>query len=128
MTTDAKVPITDVEAALLRANALYVVAMSKKAEVAKVDEAIQVEREKANKAFESAMARANTALATAREKAEDARDAATADLGDRATAAQQAASEAWNDLVQYQAKFFEETGHTIDLTSPPRERKTPIRL
>ncbi len=128
MTTKTKVAITDVEAALLRANALYVVAMSKKAEVVKVEEALQAEREKANKDFESAMERANKALVTARQKAEDARDAATVGLGDRSNAAQQVASEAWNDLVQYQQRFFDETGHTIDLTSPPRERKAPIRL
>ncbi|KKN07622.1 hypothetical protein LCGC14_1065070 [marine sediment metagenome] len=128
MTTDAKVAITDVEVALLRANALYVVAVSKKAEVVKVEEAISAERDKARKTFEATMERANKALVTAREKAQTTLDAATADLGERSSVAQAAANGAWSELVQYQAKFFEETGHTINLTDPPRERKPGISL
>lgn len=128
MTTETPVNITDVEAALLRANALYVVAMSKKGEVAKVQEAISAERDRARKTFEAAMERANKALVTAREKAQTTLDAATADLGERSSIAQAAANGAWNDLVQYQTKFLEDTGHTINLTDPPRERKAPISL
>lgn len=128
MTTDTPVNITDVEAALLRANALYVVAVTKKAGVVKAEEAISAEREKAQKTFEATMERAIKTLATAREKAKAVLDAATADLGERSNVAQAAASAAWNDLVQYQAKFFEDTGHTINLTDPPRERKAPISL
>lgn len=128
MTTGTKVDITDVEAALLRANALYVVAMSKKAEVVKVEEGISAERDKARKTFEATMDRANKALVTAREKAQAALDAATADLGERSNVAQAAANGAWNDLVQYQTKFFEDTGHTINLTDPVRVRKPGISL
>lgn len=128
MTTDTKVDITDVEAALLRANALYVVAMSKKAGVVKAEEGISAERDRARKTFEATMERANKTLVTAREKAQSALDAATADLGERSNVAQGAANGAWNDLVQYQAKFFEDTGHTINLTDPPRERKPGISL
>ena len=68
--TGTKVDITDVEAALLRANALYVVAMSKKADVVKVEEGISTERDSARKTFEATMERANKALVTAREKAQ----------------------------------------------------------
>ena len=128
MTTATKVDITDVEAALLRANALYVVAMSKKAEVVKAEEAISAERDSARKTFEATMERANKALVTAREKAQTALDVATANLGERSSVAQAAANGAWNDLVQYQMKFFEDTGHTINLTDPPRERKAGVRL
>lgn len=128
MTTGAKVDITDVEAALLRANALYVVAMSKKVEVVKAEEAISAERDRALKTFEATMERAIKILVTAREKAQATLDAATANLGERSSVAQAAASAAWNDLVQYQTRFFEDTGHTINLTDPPRERKTPISL
>lgn len=128
MTTDAKVDITEVEAALVRANALYVVAMTKKAEVTKVEDAISAERQKAGQAFEAAMEQANGALATARQKAEEARDAAISGLGERSNVAQQAASEAWNELVKYQDDFNAETGYTINLTDPVRVRKPGIRL
>lgn len=121
-------PVTDIGAAFLRANELYIIANKKKADVGEVEEVISTERVKAQKAFDSAMGRANTALETARQKAAETRDAAIGGLADRSNAAQAAANAAWNDLVQFQTKFHEDTGYSIDLTSPPRERKPGIRL
>ena len=125
MTTETQ---PDIGAAFVKANELYIIANTKKAEVAKVEEAISEERRKTQKTFEFAMEKANKALATVREKAEDVREDALSGLGDRSNAAQHAASAAWNDLVQFQAKFLEDTGHVIDLTTESRVRKPGIRL
>jgi len=125
MTTETQL---DIGAAFVKANELFIIANTRKAEVVKAEEAISAERDKARKTFEATMERANKTLVTAREKAQTTLDAATADLGERSSIAQAAANGAWNDLLQYQTKFFEDTGHTINLTDPPRERKAPIRL
>ena len=73
MTTETQ---PDIGAAFVKANELYIIANTKKAEVAKVEEAISVERLKAQKTFDAAMVRANVALASARQKATDTRDGA----------------------------------------------------